>query len=230
MATGSSIWVAGWAIDPDAGTSAIQVDISIDGRSAGRFTAADYRPDVGAAYPAYGSYHGFGPVIPVGGGTHTVCVTAINVGTATSNVLLPPGCQTVTVVLPTGPTGQIVSVYANKCVDVAGGNTTNGTAVQLYTCNGTNAQRWMIASDGTVRALGKCLDVTGGGTANHTLVQLYDCNGTGAQSWVPQADGSLLNPQSGRCLDDLGFNAADGAQLGIWDCNGLSNQKWTIPH
>lgn len=229
-AAGNGIWVAGWAIDPDAGTNAISVDISINGRSVGRFSAADSRPDVGAAYPAYGSNHGFGPVIPVDGGSHTVCVTAINVGTATSNVLLPPGCKTVTVTPPTGPTGQIVSVYANKCVDVAGAQTANGTAVQIFDCNGTAAQRWTIASDNTVRALGKCMDVVGGGTANHTLVQLYDCNGTGAQAWLPQADGSLLNPQSGRCLDDLGFATANGSRLGIWDCNGLSNQKWTIPH
>ena len=39
----------------------------------------------------------------------------------------------------TGPGG--------KCLDVAGANTANGTAVQLYDCNGTNAQTWTVGSD-----------------------------------------------------------------------------------
>lgn len=128
-----------------------------------------------------------------------------------------------------GPQGQI-SGYASKCVDVRGGENKNGTAVQIYDCNGTNAQKWTVGVDGTMRALGKCMDVEGGNTANHTMVQLYDCNGSGAQQWKAQSDGSLLNPQSGRCLDDLGFATNNGNQLGIWDCNGADNQKWNLPH
>ena len=31
---------------------------------------------------------------------------------------------------------------AGKCVDVAGASSANGTAVQLYDCNGTAAQQW----------------------------------------------------------------------------------------
>ncbi len=49
---------------------------------------------------------------------------------------------------PTGRTGQITGI-AGKCVDVAAASTANGTAIQLYTCNGTNAQRWTVAGDGT---------------------------------------------------------------------------------
>ncbi|MFI6447166.1 ricin-type beta-trefoil lectin domain protein [Kitasatospora sp. NPDC050543] len=129
---------------------------------------------------------------------------------------------------PAGPVGQITG-YANKCVDVSGAATNNGTKIDIWDCNGTNAQKWKVAADGTVRALGKCMDVKGAGTANHTLVQLYDCNGTGAQQWRAQPDGSLVNPQSGRCLDDLGFVTTNGNQLGIWDCNGADNQKWNLP-
>ncbi|MGF1429631.1 ricin-type beta-trefoil lectin domain protein [Kitasatospora sp. LaBMicrA B282] len=128
-----------------------------------------------------------------------------------------------------GPQGQITG-YVGKCVDDAGASTNNGTHIQIYDCNGTNAQHWTVGVDGTLRVLGKCMDVQGGGTANHTMVQLYDCNGTGAQQWKPQPNGSLLNPQSGRCLDDLGFGTNNGNQLGIWDCNGAANQKWVLPH
>ncbi|WP_395296653.1 ricin-type beta-trefoil lectin domain protein [Kitasatospora hibisci] len=129
---------------------------------------------------------------------------------------------------PAGPVGQITG-YADKCVDVKGASSSDRTPVQIYDCNGTNAQQWKIATDGTIRALNKCLDVAGGNTANGTKVQLYSCNGTGAQQWRVRADGSILNPQSGRCLDDLGFSTANGNQLGIWDCNGAANQVWQVP-
>ncbi|NJP44232.1 chitinase [Actinacidiphila epipremni] len=130
---------------------------------------------------------------------------------------------------PTGSTGPIRSGYANKCVDVAAAATANGTAVQLYDCNGTGAQNWTVGSDGTLRALGKCMDVTSAGTANGTKVQLWDCNGTGSQVWQKNTGNTLRNPQSGRCLDATGPSSANGTRLQIWDCAGSTNQQWTLP-
>ncbi len=127
-----------------------------------------------------------------------------------------------------GATGPITGI-GGKCVDVRAANTANGTPVQLYDCNGTNAQQWTVASDGSIHALGKCLDVTFSGTGNGTLIQLWDCNGSGAQVWRPQTNGTLVNPQSGRCLDDPGSNTANGTQLQIWDCFGGTNQQWHLP-
>ncbi|MEY9947573.1 ricin-type beta-trefoil lectin domain protein [Kitasatospora sp. GAS1066B] len=127
-----------------------------------------------------------------------------------------------------GATGQITG-YGGKCADVAGANTANGTAIQLYDCNGTAAQQWTLPGDGTVRALGKCLDVTAAGTANGTRTQLYDCNGTGAQQWTKGANQSLVNQASGRCLDATGPSSANGTRLQIWDCTGAANQQWTLP-
>ncbi|MEW2521548.1 glycosyl hydrolase [Actinacidiphila alni] len=125
-------------------------------------------------------------------------------------------------------TGPITGV-GGKCVDVAGSATANGTAVQLYDCNGTGAQSWTVGSDGTVKALGKCLDVTGQGTANGTKLQLWDCNGSGAQQWVAESDGHLKNPQSGRYLDVPGGNTANGTRLQIWDRNTNAWQTWHLP-
>ena len=131
---------------------------------------------------------------------------------------------------PTGGshTGVITGV-GGKCVDVASGGTANGTAVQLYDCNGTASQSWTVGTDGTVRALGKCLDVTGQGTANGTLLQLWDCNGSGAQQWTAESDGHLLNPQSGRYLDVPGGNTANGTRLQIYDRNTNAWQIWHLP-
>jgi chitinase len=128
-----------------------------------------------------------------------------------------------------GPTttGQITG-YGGLCVDVRGASTANFTPVQVYTCNGTNAQQWTVAGS-TLQALGKCMDIAGGGTGNGTTVDLYDCNGTGAQVWQPQSNGALYNPQSGKCLDDTNWSTTPGTQLQIWSCSGNANQKWTIP-
>ncbi|MEU8300430.1 glycosyl hydrolase family 18 protein [Micromonospora sp. NPDC048909] len=129
---------------------------------------------------------------------------------------------------PTGRTGPITGI-GGKCVDVAAASSANGTAVQLYTCNGTNAQNWTVASDGSLRALGKCADVTSAGTANGTKIQLWDCNGSGAQVWQAQSNGTLRNPASNKCLDATGNSSADGTRLQIWDCFGGANQVWRLP-
>jgi Ricin-type beta-trefoil lectin domain/Glycosyl hydrolases family 16 len=129
---------------------------------------------------------------------------------------------------PTGTTGPITG-YEGLCMDVRGANSANFTPVQVYTCNGTNAQQWTVVQAGsTLHALGSCLDVDGAGTANGTTVDLYTCNGTGAQVWEPQSNGELYNPNSGKCLDDTGYGGS-GTQLQIWACADTSNQQWHLP-
>ncbi|MFI0938776.1 ricin-type beta-trefoil lectin domain protein [Streptomyces sp. NPDC021020] len=129
---------------------------------------------------------------------------------------------------PTGGAGQITG-YGGKCVDVAGASSANGTAVQLYDCNGTGAQQWTVGSNNTLKALGKCMDVASAGTADGSKVQLYDCNGTAAQSWQKQSNGELVNTGSGKCLDATGPSSANGTRLQIWTCFNSSNQHWTLP-
>jgi hypothetical protein len=135
-------------------------------------------------------------------------------------------------VMLTGPavaagTGAITGI-GGKCVDVTGASPANGTQVQLYACNGTAAQTWIVGTDGTVRALGKCLDVASAGTANGARVQIYDCNGTNAQRWQPSGN-TLVNAGANKCLDATGQSSADGTPLQLWTCAGSANQSWTLP-
>lgn len=125
-------------------------------------------------------------------------------------------------------TGAFVGL-ASKCLDVAGGSTTNGTAVQLYDCNGSTAQQWTVGTDGTVRSLGKCLDVTSASTADGAKVQLYDCNGTAAQQWsYDSSTGDVVNTAANKCLDVTGNSSTNGARAQIWTCTGAANQKWHL--
>jgi hypothetical protein len=128
-----------------------------------------------------------------------------------------------------GPRTGAVKGVNGKCADVAGGASTDGTQVQLWTCATTPAQAWTVPGDGTLRALGKCLDISGGATTDGTRIQLWTCNGTGAQQWHPRTDGTLHNPQSGKCLDAQGSTWNDGTRLHLWTCHTGPNQKWTLP-
>jgi glucosylceramidase len=123
--------------------------------------------------------------------------------------------------------GQITGP-AGKCMDVAGGSSADGTAVQLYTCNGTAAQQWTRPGDGTLRALGKCLDVRDHGTADGSRLQLWSCTGAANQQWTHTPGRDLVNPAADKCADVTGNSSADGTPLQLWTCTGAANQKWTI--
>jgi hypothetical protein len=101
--TSSTIEISGWAIDPDT-VSSIPVHVYVDGAIAGSTLAGGPRPDVGGAFPGFGSAHGFSLSAPVGPGTHTVCAYAINTGPGTANTQL--GCQT----LASDPLGSFDSI------------------------------------------------------------------------------------------------------------------------
>ena len=93
-----------------------------------------------------------------------------------------------------GPTGPITG-YDGLCVDDQSASTANYNPVQVYTCNGTDAQQWTFdTANDTLQVLGMCMDISGGGTADGTLVDLYYCNGSGAQVWQPQATVRCITP------------------------------------
>ncbi|WP_037841047.1 lectin [Streptomyces sp. NRRL F-5126] len=133
------------------------------------------------------------------------------------------------VAAPPKPRVGAVKSAGGQCVDDANSSTSNGSAIQIWGCDNTAAQDWVIATDGTLRTLGKCLDVSDSGTTSGTKVQLYGCNGSGAQQWKPGANGSLVNPESGLCLDDPSGSTTEGTRLQIYTCNGSGAQNWTLP-
>jgi hypothetical protein len=128
---------------------------------------------------------------------------------------------------PPSGSGPVTLAYNGLCLDDRSASTAPFNPIQVYTCNGTNAQQWTYTNN-TLQVLGNCLDVNSGGTANGTTVDLYPCNGTGAQVWQHQSNGEYLNPQSGKCLDDTGWGGS-GTQSQIWACADTTNQQWSLP-
>jgi len=84
---GGVVGVVGWAIDPDT-ADPINVHVYADGVYMGGRHASRVRSDVGAAYPAHGSAHGFG--IDITTNAAEVCAYAINDRGGDNNALL--GC------------------------------------------------------------------------------------------------------------------------------------------
>jgi cytolysin (calcineurin-like family phosphatase) len=131
-----------------------------------------------------------------------------------------------------------LSVGSNKCLDVAGSGTADGTKIQEWTCNGSGAQLFRVEnqSNGQARLVNpqsnKCLDIAGAGTADGTQVQLWTCNGTGAQSFQLADAGAgkvtVKNPSSGKCVDVNAAGTTDGTKIQLWTCNGTVAQSFQI--
>src|SRR5690349_20930124 len=120
----------------------------------------------------------------------------------------------------------IKGVASGRCLDVPNASTTDGTAVQLYDCNGRTNQQWELTSSGELRVYGnKCLDAAG--TANGAKVQIYSCWGGDNQKWRLNSDGTVVGVQSGLCLDAASAGTANGTLVQLYSCSNGSNQRWT---
>ena len=90
-AMGSTVTLRGWALDPET-ADAIRYHVYIDKVFVAESRAASTRADIGAAYPAYGSGHGYTMTRTLSPGTHEVCVYGINVGAGKNKLF---GCKSV---------------------------------------------------------------------------------------------------------------------------------------
>lgn len=96
------IRVAGWAIDPDT-TSAVDVHLYVGGSGTNLGPAGLARADVGAAYPSWGSNHGFSATIPWStAGDVDVCAYAVGSEPGSAALL---GCRRIEV--RNGPIGAV---------------------------------------------------------------------------------------------------------------------------
>ncbi|MDT5032598.1 MAG: hypothetical protein QOC94_2769, partial [Actinoplanes sp.] len=130
---------------------------------------------------------------------------------------------------PPASTGkQIKSNFSGRCIDIPGGNTSDGTGLQMWDCNGSAAQKWTFNSDGTLRAMGKCMDPAWGSAARGTKIQLVTCNGNPVQRFTLTGAGDLVNISSNRCVDIKDWNSGNNAPLQLWDCSGQILQKWVM--
>ena len=116
---------------------------------------------------------------------------------------------------------------SGKCLDVAGGRTFNGTNVQVYKCNGSDAQKWFYdASSGFIRSglnSNKCLD-NGGQHKNNGKLVIWKCKNSNNMRW--DLIGNTIVPRKNHNYAVDGYGTSDSSNVGMWSNNGSAKQQW----
>jgi hypothetical protein len=127
---------------------------------------------------------------------------------------------------PSGdPTGSITSAIPDQCLDDRYNDRADGNPIISFSCNHSDAQRWVLKADGTVvhaAQQDKCL------TAAQDKIVLSGCTGAAEQKWKTGAGNSIIG-HDGRCVDVPGSQTIDGIQLQLYPCNNTDAQQWTVP-
>ena len=93
VASGGTLRLGGWALDPDTAAS-IDVHVYVDGAKKAVVAATESRKDIAAAFPFFGALHGYSVSVPnVAAGSHQVCTYGINSGVGVNTLL---ACRSVT--------------------------------------------------------------------------------------------------------------------------------------
>ncbi|WP_433301546.1 ricin-type beta-trefoil lectin domain protein [Actinoplanes sp. CA-030573] len=115
-----------------------------------------------------------------------------------------------------------VKAASGRCLALGGLLGIDGSPVQVSGCADLPAQRFTLASDGTLRVSGRCAEATGDGT-----VRIAGCDGAGGSAqWRAGPASSLVNAANGGCLSDPG---RAGATTRVAGCSGGSDQSWALP-
>ncbi|WP_437626140.1 RICIN domain-containing protein [Sorangium sp. So ce1151] len=132
----------------------------------------------------------------------------------------------------------IRSVATNKCLDVPSASTADGTRMQQWTCNGSNAQRFHISptSDGYWKIVNvnsnKALDVRDVSTAPNAVIHQWTYVGGANQQWKLVNRGgtefSIHARHTDQVVDLAWGNAADGTDILQYPYGGTTNQRWTL--
>ncbi len=130
------------------------------------------------------------------------------------------------------------ALNTKKVLDIPGASTANGANVQLYTGNGTNAQKFSISylGDGyytiQVAHSKKVLDVAGAGKSNGTNVQQYAGNKSDAQKWIIKKESngyySIISKCNNLYLDIAGASTKDGTNVQMYQGNKTKSQLFVF--
>lgn len=152
----------------------------------------------------------------------------------------------------------ISSAWDSKyVVDLYGGSTNNGAAIQIYTNNNSQAQAWKLMkvksvreeldelasknkntlSDGTYfisssKNTSYVLDVSNGSKNNFGNIWLFKNNGTVAQAWTVKHDSkgyvTFINVGSGKAIDVYDGKAKNYQNISQYTSNNSYAQKWIV--
>ena len=131
------------------------------------------------------------------------------------------------------------SIDTNKVIDVKDGSTENNVAIQLWSNNDTDAQKWKLEKDedGYYSIIciksNKALDVTNEQYVSGTKLQQYTYNGGTAQKWQMQNLGNSLYGIKSKGNTQLNIDVSDGSStegtlMQIYNWNNTDSQKFYL--
>lgn len=135
------------------------------------------------------------------------------------------------------PEGYVVissKLKSSMVVDVASGSLSDGANVQLYSDNGTQAQKWYVSlvEEGsntyTIQSINSGMNLAV--TSNGNVVQKTPDN-SDSQKWQPRiSKGStiLMNVETGKVLDIASAGTSNGVNVQTYAANGTSAQLFVF--
>lgn len=112
-----------------------------------------------------------------------------------------------------------------RCLDVVNYGTHHGAKLQIWTCNGTDNQRFFF-NGRSVRGAQSNLCLEAG--SNGIDLYMANCDDNPRQRWVWQGSSVLATTGTGtaRCVDIVNGATHNGAAVQLWSCHGDGNQVW----
>jgi hypothetical protein len=166
-------------------------------------------------------------------GLHT-CATGANY-----TVTFCPSGSTTTASIANGSYSATPQNATSLRLDDYAASTAAGNEIDVYTSNGTAAQKWAFSNTGVTPtgyyniavSLGAyCL--TASGTASTSAVVLDACDGSSRQAWQAVQSGNywVFHPanNTANCLDVRGDGTASGTIVQVYACNGGNNEQWAV--
>jgi len=134
------------------------------------------------------------------------------------------------------PGTELVNGATGFCLENDGG-TTNGTQLELETCNGDSDQDWTLPYSGpgsnnwllsSYPASGStplCADNSQGASTVGNKVDVYTCNPNPAsESWLLDTNGTIRI--NGLCVDTQDQATTAGTLIDLNTCNGQDPERW----
>lgn len=159
--------------------------------------------------------------------THSMTSTKAQMFNFSPITLIPDNVYTV-----------VSSLDASKALDVANAEFGDGTNVQLYSDNGSNAQKFEFKHNGegyyTITNVnsGKVLDIANAGQAPGTNVQQYSGNGSDAQKWRVKTNSdcsyTFISKCNGLCIDVFEAQTFDGNNIQVYSGNSSNAQRFFV--
>ena len=128
----------------------------------------------------------------------------------------------------------------NFVIDLNASRIQDGNNIQLWEYNGTNAQKWVVESVGSISTIRSSIDrnyvidLSSANTNDGNNIHLWRANGTKAQSWriITTKSGysaivSVLKPDGKLHVIDLDHSVVrQGQNIQIWGSNDTNAQRW----